>query len=590
MTPDTPLLGAAKARIDFTQSAFTVSAGTARVLGGDLSFEGGSQGDNQRFTGQGTATAEALRNAAELGWVSRLPLNGQAGYRATLAFVGGQPQFGVTSNLVGLGVDLPHPLGKAAPATVALRYQSGPDESAPASTGREALRVDVGNVLQARFVRESDAARGVRGAIRVAEPAAAPTESPEPLTLPAAGVTASVALRQVNVDEWEAAADRVFAEQAHGTSAQPVSEAGGAYAPDQIALRLGELSAGSRRLGNVTAGLSREGSLWRANVNSDELDGYIEYRPARRRAAATGTGAGRVYARLSRLDLPKGEAERVESLLDEQPASVPALDIVVDDFELRGKHLGRLEIEAANRSTGGRDAVREWQLSKFNLLMPEAQLAATGTWGAGAVPGVRGPSQAAMDFTLTLADSGALLERLGMGKVVRGGKGTFAGSVSWPGSPLSPDTAKMNGQIKIAIDAGQFLKVSPGAARLLNVFSLQSLQRRLLLDFRDLFEDGFVFDSFNGDLKLGQGVATTNNLRMRGPAAVVLMEGEADIERETQNLRVVVVPEINAGTAALAYAFINPAIGLGTFMAQYFLSKPIAEASTREFRVTGPWD
>jgi hypothetical protein len=34
--------------------------------------------------------------------------------------------------------------------------------------------------------------------------------------------------------------------------------------------------------------------------------------------------------------------------------------------------------------------------------MPEAQLAATGTWGAGALPGARGPSRAAMDFTLTL--------------------------------------------------------------------------------------------------------------------------------------------------------------------------------------------
>ena len=126
-----------------------------------------------------------------------------------------------------------------------------------------------------------------------------------------------------------------------------------------------------------------------------------------------------------------------------------------------------------------------------------------------------------------------------MGKVLRGGKGSLTGSVSWPGSPLSPDTAKMSGQIKVAIDAGQVLNASPGAARLLGVFSMQSLQRRLLLDFRDLFEEGFVFDNVTGDLKLGAGVATTNNLRMRGPAAVVLMEGEADIERETQNLRVV---------------------------------------------------
>ena len=61
---------------------------------------------------------------------------------------------------------------------------------------------------------------------------------------------------------------------------------------------------------------------------------------------------------------------------------------------------------------------------------------------------------------------------------------------------------------------------------------------------------------------------------MRGAAAAVLMEGSADVERETQDLRVVVVPEINAGTASLAYAFINPAIGLGTFLAQYFLRKP----------------
>jgi uncharacterized protein YhdP len=69
----------------------------------------------------------------------------------------------------------------------------------------------------------------------------------------------------------------------------------------------------------------------------------------------------------------------------------------------------------------------------------------------------------------------------------------------------------------------------------------------------------------------------------------VLMEGSADVERETQDLRVVVVPEINAGTASLAYAAINPAIGLGTFLAQVFLRKPLTQAGTREFHVTGPW-
>jgi uncharacterized protein YhdP len=76
---------------------------------------------------------------------------------------------------------------------------------------------------------------------------------------------------------------------------------------------------------------------------------------------------------------------------------------------------------------------------------------------------------------------------------------------------------------------------------------------------------------------------------MRGAQAVVLMEGNADLARETQDLRVVVVPEINAGTASLAYAVINPAIGIGTFLAQALLRRPLIQAGTREFRVTGSW-
>ena len=177
-----------------------------------------------------------------------------------------------------------------------------------------------------------------------------------------------------------------------------------------------------------------------------------------------------------------------------------------------------------------------------------------------------------------------------MGRVVRGGKGSLAGDLAWVGSPHSPDLARMTGQVKVAIDSGQFLKASPGAARLLGVFTLQSLPRRLLFDFRDLFEEGFAFDNVVGDIRIGGGLASTNNLRMRGAAAAVLMEGSADLVKETEDLRVVVVPEINAGTASLAYAVINPAVGLGTFLAQYFLRKPLMAASTREFHITGPWD
>jgi uncharacterized protein (TIGR02099 family) len=587
ITPDTPLLGAAKARVDFTHKGFAIVGGSARVLGGDATFDGTLQPDGStRISGQGMVTAEGLRRAPELGALSRLAgsLGGQASYRMTLAFARGHPELGITSNLVGLASDLPPPLRKAADAPLPMRYQNSvlAEPASPGQPLRDTLRFELGNLVQAQFVRElsGDTLRVLRGGLGVLDTMPSPN----------AGVAANIKLPSIDTDAWGAIADKLAAAPAPGTQPSPGSPAGGAsevggYLPTSVALRAQELLTGGRRLTNVVAGASQDDGLWRANVDAEQLNGYVEYRPARR--GASSAAAGRVYARLSRLSLPKSDADSVESLLDQQAASVPALDIVVDELELLGKRLGRVEVEAVNRISGeGREAFREWRLTRLAMTTPEGRFVANGQWIPSPLPSRR---RAVLNFKLDLADGGALLDRLGTPKAVKGGKGSLAGQVSWIGSPLSLDYPSLNGQINVAIDSGQFLKVQPGAARLLSVLSLQSLPRRLVLDFRDLFQQGFAFDNITGDVTITQGVAHTNNLRMRGVQAAVLMEGNADIEHETQDLRVIVVPEINAGTASLAYAAINPAIGIGTFLAQVFLRKPLTQAGTREFLVTGTW-
>jgi uncharacterized protein YhdP len=345
-----------------------------------------------------------------------------------------------------------------------------------------------------------------------------------------------------------------------------------------------------RRLNNVVLGGSREGLNWRANIDAAELNGYLEFaQPGR-------GGAGRVYARLARLNLAAGQASDVEAILDEQPASIPALDIVVEDMELRGKRLGRVEIDAVNRDgaavAGG--GVREWRLNKFNVTMPEAVLTATGNWVAAKPPASVGAARSErrrteMNFKLDIADSGELLKRFGMDGVIRRGKGKLEGQIDWLGSPLSLDYPSMGGQFNVNVASGQFVKADPGIAKLLGVLSLQSLPRRLTLDFRDVFSQGFAFDFVRGDVSIEQGRASTHNLQMSGVNAVVLMEGSADIARETQDIKVVVVPEINAGTASLIATAINPALGVGTFLAQLFLRRPLMEAATQEFHLDGTW-
>ena len=104
------------------------------------------------------------------------------------------------------------------------------------------------------------------------------------------------------------------------------------------------------------------------------------------------------------------------------------------------------------------------------------------------------------------------------------------------------------------------------------------------------FQQGFAFDTATASVLVNRGVASTENLRLRGLQALVAMAGSADIGQETQDLHVVVVPELNAGGASLAYAAVNPAVGLATFLGQWLLREPLRLASAREFHVTGRWD
>jgi uncharacterized protein YhdP len=194
-----------------------------------------------------------------------------------------------------------------------------------------------------------------------------------------------------------------------------------------------------------------------------------------------------------------------------------------------------------------------------------------------------------MSFKLDISDGGELLGRMGMKDVMRNAKGIMAGQVGWSGSPITPDYASMGGQFNVNMESGQFLKADPGIAKLLGVLNLQALPRRLTLDFRDVFSEGFAFDFIRGDVKIDQGMASTNNLQMKGVNAAVLMEGRADIARETQDIHVLVVPEINAGTASLIATYINPAVGLSSFLAQLILRRPLIDSTTQEFQITGPW-
>lgn len=604
LRPDLPLLANARGRIESTNKGLAINGLRAQLLGGDAVLDVTSPAEGGlRLVVNGVATADALRRAGELGAVvPRLAqrLQGQATYRLQTSVApaaqGGRSDWQLASNLQGMAIDLPAPLGKPAEQAQALRLSSVPESRAnggpvggPAiGPVRDALRLDLG-ALKAVLLMEHGAPGGGR-LLRSAWSWDAPLPEPTP------GGRAVLAVARLDADAWRhALAPPAASAPSAGAAAAAAADDLG-WLPQALQLQAAELLVGGRRLSGVTldlqgqAATAEAGEGWRGRFLADQATGSFDYRGARNPAAP-----GRLRAQLSRLSLPDevvqpaaaGAADPVSQLVDRRGLVLPALDIEVADFELRGRHLGSLALQAVNRPSptdpGGRS---QWQLTQLKLKNEDAVLSADGQWDL--VPGSP-RRRMALKFELDVANGGALLERLGFGKVLRGASGRMHGTLGWDGSPLALDYATLGGRLEMAMKGGQFLQMDPGAARLLGVMSLQSLPRRLALDFRDVYQQGFAFDSASATVQVLRGQASTENLRLRGLQALVAMEGSADIARETQDLHVVVVPEINASGPALAYAAINPAVGLGAFVGQWLLREPLRLASAREFRITGPW-
>ena len=592
--PESPMLTRLRGTVAFSETGFLTTNAQARMLGGEMRFEGGMRANRRAdepevfFRGQGVASVEGLQQWRELQALAPLlkQASGSTGYSATLGFRQGHMELGVVSNLGGVALALPEPLGKSAAALLPLRLDKSVvrESLAPGRRLQDRLNLALGPgagptpAVAVSYLRDisGEQAQVLGGQIYVGpEREIAPVERE---------VRAQVQVARLDIDAWEQLLGASGVGAGEGAAG---GSAGLSYLPTSYNLRAGQLKVQGHTWQDVVLGGQREAGLWRATLNASELSGYGEYRQP------SGSTPGRLFARLSRLSLGQGTTGEVEAMLDSQPSSIPTLDIVVDELELRGRKLGRLEVEAINRQAG-RDGNREWRLSKLNLGVPEAKLTATGSWSAlpGSAPSARGAPVrrgTQLNFRLDMSDAGELLKRLGMDGAIRRGKGKLEGQVSWTGSPFALHYPSLGGQMSLDVESGQFLKAEPGVARLLGVLNLQALPRRLTLDFRDVFSDGFAFDWIRGDVSIQQGVASTRDLRMKGVNAAVLMEGSADIARETQDLRVVVVPEINAGTASLLAYAINPAVAVGTFLAQWLLKQPLSDAGTKEFHVSGSW-
>ncbi len=590
-----PPFEAVAGRLEFTEDRLALRGLRARFLGGELQAEADAPAPGRlQVNAKGSLAAASVAQWAQRSYGTPLPgrvassLSGALAFDARFELRDRGSRLSIESDLAGVASALPAPFAKRADERWPLRIESD-TSAAGVGTLRVHLRDDAQFVLERVQPQGGSAGSGTHRAAF-----ALGTEA----VLPDTGFAARVHAPQLDLDAWDAvfAGGDAPADPAGAPSPadkpRATSPTGldAAFMPDLVSIVSDRVHLGGRTFEDVVVGATRVDSAWRANLHARGVDGYLHWTPAAKAAstgdvASAGAAGGRLSARFTRLSIPQDRIDEIEQLLDSTPRSLPALDVVADELVLGGRALGSLQLRARNDAGQGAPV---WRLQQLQLRNPAGSFDATGTWRAR-----RGDAQAqsAMQFTLSIADAGQMLALFDYRDVLRGGAGELSGEVHWNGSPMRLDARSLGGEMKLSLGKGQFLKTDPGIAKLIGVVNLQSLRRRLVFDFRDVFAEGFAFDRIEGIVSVRDGVARTDDFRMRGVSAQVAIRGEASIPAETQSLVVEVRPELNAGLASLAYAALaNPALGLGSFVAQMVLREPLQRMFAFEYDVSGPWD
>jgi uncharacterized protein (TIGR02099 family) len=530
-----PIEGAA-GKVAFTESTLSVRGVQGRLFGGPVAVSGATQGDGTvQVVARGEATLAGTRALFDHPW--RRFLAGQAAYVATFSIAKGRQQLLVQSSLQGVTSALPAPLAKSAGETLPLQVELASDER---------LKVKLGSVLAAEVVRrrQGEALVVQRAGVSLTPSGDAPLRLPE-----RSGTLIYGSLPAFDADKWLA----LLADPDAPVDASALD------------VRIGQLDLHGKRLNDVSLRAGSDAAGWAATIVSQEVAGDLSYRK---------DAGGRLVARLTRFLSPQeypGAPERGTL----QPKDVPTLDLVAERFSLRGKELGRVEIQ-------GSRAGEDFRIDKLAMTNADATLAASGTWRGGV------PTRSQLDFELNAADAGQFLARVGYPNLVKGGKTRFRGNLAWNGDPSFIDYASLSGSLKLESFSGQFLEIEPGIGKLISLMSLQSLPRRITLDFRDVFSKGFSFDDIFAAAEVQAGVMAVKDFRMRGTSAQVQMSGEVNLAQETQNLRVRVVPSLG-DSASTVIALVNPLLAIPAAIAQKILKDPLGHIFAFEYSVTGGW-
>ncbi len=506
----------------------------------------------------GAATADALK--AELGLPLSDRVTGEAGFSARLLFPAGKVEepmpftIQIASDLAGLDIRLPRPLGKPAGESVDL----GVTLFLPKGADRVDTTGSAGDIFswQAAITKQDGLWDVDRGIVTFGA-GAAENALPDTRGLHLRGSTDYVHIRR-----WFEMSKE--SEGKFGTMERVRS----------IDMTVANLHVLGQHLVDHRVRVDRSARDWHVDVEGEQVvaSTVIPY----------DFNSGRpIVVDADRLILPGDDTEPDTEPVQVDPRTLPPISVRSRETAFGRRFFGALEADFSRTADGlesdtiiARDETFEI-IGNASWILDESDPAGT---------------RSAITASLTSTDVETTMERLDYAPGIGGDDLSMLLDLSWSGGPSERLLESVDGQVKVRIGAGRLEEVRPGAGRVFGLLSVAALPRRLALDFRDVFGKGFAFDKIQGTFTLIDGNTYTCDLSLESPAADIGIVGRAGLVTRDYEQSAVVSASFGNALPVAGALVAGPQVAAALLIFSQIFKKPLQEATQVYYGIGGTFD
>ncbi|BBB15031.1 membrane protein-like protein [Candidatus Rickettsiella viridis] len=315
--------------------------------------------------------------------------------------------------------------------------------------------------------------------------------------------------------------------------------------------------------------LSPEGQGWRFSVNNKLAKGSILIPNNKEQA---------IEANFDSLVLNSESSAQSEWSFKQ----IPAINLIAKDVRYNKMDFGKVQLKLRPVLAG--IAIRGLQAGNASY-----HLIANGVWHR------QENKKTEFIGQLDSPDLSSFLRSWGLPASLTAEQAHIRFNLQWSGAPYEINLAKLQGSFSFnaangqIVDIGSSAEAKLGFGRLLTFLSLQSLGKRLQLDFSDLQAKGFDFTSMQGHFNLRAGNAITRDLTIEGPVAAISIMGRVGLQAKDYDLRIKVLPHFTSSLPVIVGLAGGPIAGAITWVANAVLGSTVQKIAETSYHITGSW-